>query len=400
MREPLAAMKDPRPIYLDYQATTPCDPAVIEAMVPWLGERFGNAASRMHAYGLEADALVESARETIARWIGAASPQEVVFTSGATESNNIALIGAVAASGESRRHLVISALEHEAVMDPAEWLAERGGCSLSVVPPAPEGRIDPEAVAAALRDDTLIVSVMHANNVVGSVSDIAAIGEICRKRGVLFHTDAAQSVGKVPFDVEAMNVDLASVSAHKVYGPKGMGFLYVRRRPARTRLEPIMRGGGQENGLRPGTLPVALIAGLEAAARIADEGMSEEAARLTELRGRLLGKLMDGLEGVKVNGTLEPGWRLPGNLNLSFEGIEIEELLVTLRSQVAISAGSACASTGSGPSRVLLAMGVDPKEAAASMRLGLGRFTTEEEIDTAAAAIVEAVSSIRERRSG
>ena len=392
-------MSSSHPIYLDYQATTPCDPAVVEAMLPWLHERFGNPASKMHQYGLEADAVIETSRETIANWIGATSPQEIIFTSGATESNNIALIGAVAAASQDRRHIVISALEHEAVTDPARWLAEKGGCSLTVVPASPKGRIDPDAVAAALRDDTLIVSVMHANNVIGTVNDISAIGRICKQREILFHTDAAQSVGKVPFNVDEMNVDLASFSSHKIYGPKGMGFLYVRRRPTRARIDPIMHGGGQEKGLRPGTLPVPLIAGLGKAGEIAMRVMPEEAKRLLRLRSRLLDELSGRLDGVHVNGTLEPKERLPGNLSLSFDGVTSEELLISLRSKVAMSAGSACASGSSGPSRILIEIGVDPKAAAASIRLGLGRFTTEEEIDSAGRDIVETVSRLRKRRS-
>lgn len=386
-----------RPIYLDYQATTPCDPAVVEAMLPWFGERFGNAASRTHAFGWEAEDAVEAARAAISDWIGAGDPRAVVFTSGATEANNLALVGAVAASSPRRRHLVVSAVEHKAVLDPARWLAERGGCRLDLVPPGADGRVDPGAVAAALREDTLLVSVMHANNEIGTVNAIAEIGALCRGRGVLFHTDAAQSAGKVPFDVEAMHVDLASLSAHKVYGPKGVGALYVRRRAPRVRLEPLIRGGGHERGLRSGTLPVPLVVGFGKAAELAGAALPAEADRLRRQRDRFFGTVREGVPGIRVNGSLEA--RLPGNLNLCFEGLEGEALLVALRGTVAISSGSACTSATAAPSHVLEALGLDQRQVAASLRFGFGRFTKDDEVAEAGRAVVAAAGAVRARQT-
>jgi cysteine desulfurase len=384
-----------RPVYMDHQATTPCDPGVIEAMVPYFGERFGNPASRTHVYGWEAEDAVEASRKTLASWIGARAAKEIVFTSGATESNNLALVGAVAAAGPTRRHLVVSAIEHNAVLDPARWLAKRGGCTLTEVPVGADGLVDPAAVGAALRADTLLVSVMHANNEIGTVNPIGEIGALCRERGILFHTDAAQSAGKIPLDVARMHVDLLSISAHKVYGPKGIGALYVRRGDPQVRLEPLIRGGGHERGLRSGTLPVPLIVGLGRAAELARDGLTEEGGRLRRQRDRLLEIIRDGVEDVAVNGSLDA--RLPGNLNLAFGGLEGEALLVALRGEVAVSSGSACTSATATPSHVLAALGLDRRRIAASLRFGLGRFTTDAEVESAGAAVVAAVRSVRSR---
>lgn len=384
-----------RPIYLDHQATTPVDPRVLEAMLPYFGERFGNAASRTHRYGWEADDAVKAARARIAAWLGAASPTEIVFTSGATEANNLALKGALAASADRGRHLVISAIEHPSVRDAARFLADTGRAEVTEVAVSADGLVDPAAVEAAMREDTVLVSVMHANNEVGTVQPLAEIAALCRTRGVLFHTDAVQSAGKIPFDVEALQVDLASVSAHKTYGPKGVGALFVRRRGPRVRLVPLLHGGGHERGRRSGTLPVPLIVGFGEAAALAAALREEEAARLGRLRDRLLERVRGGLEGVRVNGSLER--RLPGNLNLSFEGVDGEALLLALR-DLAVSSGSACASATPEPSHVLRAMGVPDDLAHGSIRFGLGRGTTEAEIERAGALVVEKVALVRSRQ--
>lgn len=382
-----------RPIYMDHHATTPVDPRVLEAMLPYLRERFGNAASRGHAYGWEAEEAVELAREQVAALIGA-SPREIIFTSGATESDNLALKGAAAAYQARGRHLVTARTEHNAVLDTARAL-ERQGWEVTWLQPDPDGIVRPETVAAALRHDTVLVSVMHGNNEIGVLNPIAEIGALCRERGVLFHTDAAQTAGKVPLDVEATNVDLASLSAHKMYGPKGVGALYVRRRRPRVRLEPIIHGGGHERGLRSGTLPVHQIAGFGAACAIARDEMEAESARVAALRDRLADGILSRLQGVTVNGSREH--RLPGNLNLSFEGVEGEALLMELRG-VALSSGAACTSATLEPSHVLRAIGVPDDLAHASLRFGLGRYNTEEEVDRVVEDVVAAVERLRALR--
>ena len=383
------------PIYMDHQATTPCDPRVLAQMVPWFTERFGNAASRTHRYGWEAEEAVEAARGQVAALVGATSPRELVLTSGATEANNLALKGVLEAmAGQGKRHLVTAVTEHASVRDTARYLEATGKAEVSWLPVGAEGRVDPEAVASAIRDDTALVSVMHANNEIGTVSDLAAIGAACRARGVYLHTDAVQSVGKIPFDVEAMQVDLASVSAHKLYGPKGVGALYVRRRGPRVRLAIQMHGGGHERGRRSGTLPVPLIVGFGVAADLAAAARETEAARLTRQRDRLLAVIQAGVEGVRVNGSL--AHRLPGNLNLAFEHTDAEALILALRG-VAVSAGSACTSATPEPSHVLRALGLPDALVTASLRFGLGRGTTDDEVEAVGRMVVDAVATVRAR---
>jgi cysteine desulfurase len=377
-------------IYLDHHATTPVDPRVLEAMLPYFERDFGNAASRTHAWGWRAEAAVDVARERIAAALGARDPREIIFTSGATESNNLALLG-VARAGRARGdHVVTTAIEHSSVLEPCEAL-EREGFSATRLPVDRDGRVDPGAVAAAITDRTLLVSVGWANGEIGTVQPIAAIAEACRARGVLLHSDAAQAVGKVPLDVAA-GVDLLSISAHKLYGPKGVGALWIRSGRPRVRIEPLLFGGGHENGLRPGTLPVPLIVGFGRAVEIAAAARASEAARLLALRERLLAGLCEALPGITVHGHLHE--RLPGNLNLAFAGIEADALLVALR-DVALSTGSACSSAHPEPSHVLVALGLPEASVRASVRIGLGRGTTVAEVDAAAAAIVAAVRGLR-----
>ncbi len=363
------------PIYMDYHATTPVDPRVLEAMLPFFREDFGNAASKSHVFGWRAEEAVEGARAEVAALIGA-SPKEIVFTSGATESDNLAIKGAAHAQQERGRHLVTCRTEHKAVLDPMKRL-EREGFEVTYLPVAPDGRVDPGAVREAIRPDTILVSIMHSNNETGVLHPVAEIGRIVREKGVVFHCDAVQSVGKVPFDVEALNVDLASISAHKMYGPKGVGALYVRRKP-RVRLIAEMDGGGHERGYRSGTLNVPGIVGLGKACAIAREERDIEAARVLALRERLRAGILGRIERVTVNGSLEH--RLPGNLNVSFAYVEGEALMMAVK-DVAVSSGSACTSASLEPSYVLRALGVPDDLAHSSIRFGLGRFTTEEEVD-------------------
>lgn len=379
----------PAAVYLDNQATTPVDPRVLDAMLPYFGPRFGNAASRGHSFGWEAEQAVELARRQVAELAGA-SPREIVFSSGATESDNLALKGVAGAHGGCG-HILTLATEHKAVLDTARAL-ERAGIALTVLLPRTDGTIDLDALDAALRPDTLLVSVMQANNEIGVVQPLAEIGAICRRRGVLFHTDAAQSFGKLPIDVEVCHIDLLSASAHKIYGPKGVGALYVRCRDPRVRLVPQMDGGGHESGLRSGTLNVPGIVGFGAACAIAASSMAEEARRTGALRDRLLALLQAGLEGVTVNGVLAP--RLPGNLNVRFEGVDAASLLIALPG-VALSTGSACTSAAITPSHVLRALGLSGREASSSVRFGIGRFNTEAEIDDVAARVIGAVRRLR-----
>jgi cysteine desulfurase len=378
------------PIYMDCHSTTPVDPRVVEAMLPCFTEHFGNAASRSHAFGWRAEEAVEAARAEVAKLVGATA-REIVWTSGATESDNLAVKGAARFHAGKGRHLVTTAIEHKAVLDPMHAL-EREGFQVTVVPVSPDGLVDPEAVRAALRPDTVLVSVIHANNEVGTVQPVEEIGRITRERGVLFHVDAVQAVGRIPFDVEAVQADLVSLSAHKMYGPKGVGALYVRRRP-RARLVPQMDGGGHERGYRSGTLNVPGIVGFGKAAELARAEMAAEAPRLLALRERLRRALQAGLERVQVNGSLER--RLPGNLNMSFEWVEGEALMLAMK-DVAVSSGSACTSASLEPSYVLRALGVSDEMAHASIRFGLGRFNTEEEVDHVARLVIEKVTKLRE----
>jgi cysteine desulfurase len=392
------------PIYLDHHATTPVDPRVLEAMTPYFTQSFGNPSSRGHVFGWEAEAAVDAARAQVAAAMGA-SEKEIVFTSGATESDNLAILGVARRLGKGR--VVTAPTEHSAVLDACREL-EREGFAITWLTPEKTGEIPPGRVREALTDDTILVSLMLANNEIGTIHSIAEIGAVCRERGVLFHTDAVQGFGKIPFDVETMRVDLASVSAHKLYGPKGVGALYVRSRHPRVRLQPLLFGGGQERGIRSGTLNVPGIVGLGRAAELAAAEMPEEALRLRRLRARLHDAIVGRLDDVALNGpplpaiaadgSLSPGEperRLPANLNLSFAGVEGEALLVSLK-DVAVSSGSACTTASLEPSHVLRAIGVPDQLAHASIRFGLGRWTTEEEIDYAAGAAVRVVERLRE----
>jgi cysteine desulfurase len=357
-------------------------------MLPWLTGEFGNAASRQHAWGWAAESAVEAAREEVAAALGA-EPREIVFTSGATESNNLAILGAARAARGRGNHVVTSAVEHRAVLDPCRQLASEG-FEVTVLEPDPAGRVDPAALAAALTEGTVLVSLMAANNEVGTLNPVGELAALCAARGVTFHTDAAQAFGKVPLDVAA-GVALVSVSAHKTYGPKGVGALYVRSRP-RVPLTPIVHGGGHERGLRSGTLNVPGIVGLGAAVRLALRERDAEAQRLTALRDRLEGAIRGALDGVTLNGAVAD--RLPGNLSLSFAGVDGERLVASLR-DVAVSSGSACTTASGEPSHVLGALGVPEALAKATLRFGLGRFTTQTEVDFAAEAVVSAVRRLR-----
>ncbi|HAD08598.1 MAG TPA: IscS subfamily cysteine desulfurase [Porticoccaceae bacterium] len=379
------------PIYLDYSATTPVDPRVAERMKECLTSEgnFGNPASRSHAFGWHAEAAVEEARKQVADLVNA-DPREIVWTSGATESDNLAIKGVAHFNAGKGKHIVTSKIEHKAVLDACRQL-EREGFELTYLEPDSEGLTSVQAVADALREDTTLVSIMHVNNEIGVINDIAAIGELCRERGVFFHVDAAQSAGKVPIDLEAMKIDLMSFSAHKVYGPKGIGALYVRRKP-RVRLEAQMHGGGHERGMRSGTLPTHQIVGMGEAFRIAREEMADENARILALRNRL----WDGLktvEAINLNGSLEH--RVAGNLNVSFAYVEGESLIMALK-DLAVSSGSACTSASLEPSYVLRALGLEDELAHSSIRFSIGRFTTQEEIDYTVEKVSGAVEKLRE----
>ena len=378
------------PIYLDYQATTPTDPRVVDAMLPYFTQKFGNPHSRNHGYGWEAEEAVETAREQIATLVNA-DPREIIFTSGATESNNLALKGVMHFHKAKKNHLITCVTEHKCVLDSARHL-ELEGFEVTYLPVKPDGLIDLEVLAAAITPRTALVSVMAANNEIGVIQPVAEIGALCRAKGVYFHTDAAQAVGKIPMDVEAMKIDLMSISGHKIYGPKGIGALYVRRKP-RVRLEAMIHGGGQERGMRSGTLPTPLIVGLGEACAIAQKEMPEESVRLEGLRDRLYRGITEKLPEVYLNGDL--AHRLPGNLNLSFAYVEGEGLMMGIK-DLAVSSGSACTSASLEPSYVLRALGVNEELAHTSIRFGLGRFTTVDEIDMAVEQVVSAVNRLRE----
>ncbi len=380
-----------KPVYMDYAATTPVDPVVAEEMCKYLtfDGVFGNPASRSHAYGWQAEAAVEGARRQVANLIHA-DPREIVWTSGATESDNLAIKGAVA--GHDNPHIVTSEIEHKAVLDTCKWL-ERQGVSVTWLTPGSDGRIAVEQVESALRDNTVLVSLMMVNNELGCQTDIASIGAMLRDRGVLFHVDAAQAAGKTEVDVSASPVDLLSLSGHKVYGPKGIGALYVRRSPD-VRIESQIHGGGHERGMRSGTLPTHQIVGMGKAFELASEQLDQEKERLEGLRGRLLDGL-HSLEGVALNGSDEH--RVPGIVNLSFAGVDAESLMLGLR-DLAVSSGSACASATIEPSFVLKGIGLDDEQAHRALRFSFGRFSTAEEIDFAATQIVDVVSRLRSVR--
>ncbi|MAD57729.1 MAG: IscS subfamily cysteine desulfurase [Porticoccus sp.] len=379
------------PIYLDYSSTTPVDPAVAKIMSDCLiGEgNFGNPSSRSHAFGWKAEAAVEEAREQVAKLINA-DPREIVWTSGATEGNNLAIKGCAHFNQKRGKHIITSKIEHKAVLDACRQL-EREGFDVSYLIPDEEGIIQPEMVREAIREDTTLVSLMHINNEIGTINDIAAIGEICREKKVFFHVDAAQSVGKIPIDLKSMKVDMVALSAHKIYGPKGIGALYVRRKP-RVRIEAQIHGGGHERGMRSGTLATHQIVGMGEAFRIAGEKMEYDHEKVLSLRNRLWDGISD-MEAVRINGSLKQ--RVAGNLNVSFAYVEGESLIMALK-DLAVSSGSACTSASLEPSYVLRALGLDDEQAHSSIRFSFGRFSTEEEVDFAIKKVREAVLKLRE----
>ncbi len=379
-----------KPIYLDYQATTPTDPRVVETMLPYFTEKFGNPHSRNHSFGWEAEDAVEVARGQVAKIINA-SAKEIIFTSGATESNNLALKGVMKFYGKKKPHLITVVTEHKCVLDSARHL-EQEGYKVTYLGVKENGLIDLDELKAAITDETALVSVMGVNNEIGVIQPLKEIGAICRERKVFFHTDCAQAVGKIDLDVEDMNIDLMSISGHKIYGPKGIGALFVRRRP-RVRVIAQITGGGQERGMRSGTLPTPLIVGLGKACDILSNEMAEENARLAELRDYTLARFRDRLEDIYLNGDEEA--RVCGNLNVSFAYVEGESLLMDIKN-IAVSSGSACTSASLEPSYVLRALGVDEELAHTSLRIGIGRYTTKEELDEAVDAICTAVERLRE----
>ncbi len=378
------------PIYLDYQSTTPTDPRVVEKMLPYFTEKFGNPHSRSHHYGWEAEEATEIAREEVARLIGASS-KEIVFTSGATESNNLAIKGVARFYGDQKKHIITVVTEHKCVLDTCRHL-EREGFEITYLPVQQNGLIDLTELKRALRPDTLIVSVMAVNNEIGVIQPLAEIGKLCRDNGTFFHTDAAQAFGKIPLDVEAMNIDMMSISGHKIYGPKGIGALFVRRRP-RVRLEALIHGGGQERGMRSGTLPTPLVVGLGEAARLAGLEMKDEAERIRHLSDKFMTAIHDNIKDVYLNGDREQRW--PGNINLSFAYIEGESMIMAIK-DLAVSSGSACTSASLEPSYVLRSLGVSEELAHTSIRFGIGRFTTDAEIDRAIEIVCGAIDKLRE----
>lgn len=379
------------PIYLDYASTTPVDPAVADQMVEFLtpSGHYGNPASRSHMFGWQAEAAVEDARVDVAGLIGA-DPREIVWTSGATEANNLAIKGCAHFNTRKGKHIITSKIEHKAVLDTCRQL-EREGFEVTYLDPDKHGLIQPQAIADALREDTTVVSIMHVNNELGTLNDIAAIGKLCRENKVFFHVDAAQSAGKTEIDVEAMQVDMMSFSAHKIYGPKGIGALYVRRKP-RVRIEAQMHGGGHERGMRSGTLPTHQIVGMGAAFKLGAELLAEESARIEKLRNRLWDGVSD-MEEVYLNGSSEQ--HVPGIINISFAFVEGESLIMALR-DLAVSSGSACTSASLEPSYVLRALGLNDEMAHSSIRFSIGRYTTEKDVDDAIAKVRHAVEKLRE----
>jgi cysteine desulfurase len=379
-----------RPLYLDMQATSPVDPRVLDAMLPYYIDQYGNPHSRTHMYGWESDGAVEKAREQIAKLIGA-NPKEIIFTSGATEANNISLKGVMHFYKEKKRHVITTQTEHKCVLDSCRYLQQEG-FEVTYLPVKKDGLIDLDELKAAIRPDTGIISVMLVNNEIGVIQPLAEIGEVCRKKKIFLHTDAAQAAGKIPIDVDELKVDLMSLSAHKIYGPKGVGALYMRRRP-RVRVEAQMSGGGQERGIRSGTVATPLVVGMGAACEIAMEEMKHDEKHIRELTDHLYKGITSKLDGVILNGSEEH--RYAGNLNLSFAYVEGESLLMGLK-EVAVSSGSACTSASLEPSYVLRALGVEEDMAHTSIRFGIGRFTTKEEVDRAVALTVDQVSKLRQ----
>ena len=384
-------MKVQIPIYMDNNATTPVDPRVLEAMLPYFVEKFGNAASRGHAFGWESEAAVDTAREQVAKLIHASSPREIVFTSGATESDNLAIKGVAEAYKDKGDHIVTCVTEHKAVLDSCKVL-EKHDYRVTYLPVNSDGLIDLQRLSEALTEKTILISIMQANNEIGTIQPIKEIGRLAKERGILFHTDSTQAVGKIPVAVDELGVDLLSVTAHKMYGPKGIGALYVRSSKPRMKLSPIIDGGGHERGMRSGTLNVPGIVGLGKACKIAQKEMAAEAERLVRLRERLRDGILGELDEVTVNG--HPTERLPGNLNMSFAYVEGESLLMALK-EIAVSTGSACTSASLEPSYVLRALGVPDELAHTSIRFGLGRFNTEDEVDFTIKRVVEEVRRLR-----
>ncbi|NYF78917.1 IscS subfamily cysteine desulfurase [Granulicella arctica] len=379
------------PLYMDNHATTPMDPRVLEAMLPYFSGKFGNAASRNHAFGWEAEKAVETAREQIAKLIGC-TPKEIIFTSGATESNNLALKGIAEMYRERGNHIITQATEHKAILDTCKKL-EKQGYRVTYLPVQADGLIDIEDLKRAIDDKTILVSIMYANNEIGVIQPIAEIGKLCHEKGILFHTDAVQAVGKIPVDVQKDNIDVLSLSAHKIYGPKGVGALYVRRRNPRVQISEQINGGGHERGMRSGTLNVPGIVGLGKACELSGEEMASESARLIELRDYMKAKFEKALDYVHVNGNMEH--HLPGNLNMSFVYVEGESLLMGIN-DIAVSSGSACTSATLEPSYVLKALGLGDDVAHSSIRFGLGRFNTKAEVDYVSDKVIDVVLKLRE----
>jgi len=379
-------------IYLDNNATSPLDPRVLEAMMPFLTEKFGNAASRSHQYGWDAEEAVQNARVQVAELLGA-SPKEIIFTSGATESDNLAVKGAVEMLADKGRHVITCSTEHKAIIDTCKYLESKGVADVTFLQPDKFGRVSAKQVEEAIRDDTILITLMAANNEIGTLHPIAEIGKLAHEKGIWFHSDATQAVGKVPFDVNDMQVDMVSLSAHKIYGPKCVGALYVRRRNPRVRLTPVIHGGGHERGMRSGTLNVPGIVGLGEACRLCHHEFEAEAERSLTLRKRLEQKITAELDHVELNG--DPELRLPGTVNLSFAYVEGESLIMGVP-EVAVSSGSACTSASLEPSYVLRALGVGDELAHSSIRFSIGRFTTEQDVDEAAETIIKTVKRLRE----
>ena len=378
------------PIYLDNQATTPMDERVMAKMLPYFTEKFGNPHSRSHAYGWETEAAIEIAREQVAELINA-NPKEIVFTSGATEANNIAIKGVAEFYGEKKKHIITAQTEHKCVLESCRYL-EQKGFEITYLPVQKDGLVNLDELKAAMREDTLLVSIMMVNNEIGVIQPVTEIGKLCRANGTFFHTDAAQSFGKMPIDIEAMNIDLMSISGHKIYGPKGIGALYVRRRP-RVRIKSILSGGGQERGFRSGTLPTPMVVGLGEAARIAKEEMEKDNAHVKELSDYFMQEITDNIKDIYLNGHREH--RIHGNLNISFAYIEGESMIMALK-ELAVSSGSACTSASLEPSYVLRAIGVGEDLAHTSIRFGFGRFTTKAEVDYAVDLIKKSINHLRE----
>jgi cysteine desulfurase len=381
------------PIFMDSQSTTPADPRVVEAMIPYFTEKFGHPASRNHSFGWEAETAVDRAREQIAKVIGARDPKEVIFTSGGTESINLALKGVAEMYREKGNHIVTTAIEQRASLDVCKRL-QRHGYEVTYIPVRPDGLVDLETLRQAITDKTILISVMFANNEVGTIQDMAAIGRLAKEKGIILHADATQAVGKIPVNVEATGIDLLSCTAHLIYGPKGVGALYVRRKAPRVRIAPLIDGGGHERGMRSGTLPVPLIVGFGRAAEICGEVMSEEGARLAKLRDRLQDMILSNVDEAYLNG--HPERRLPHNLNISFAYVEGESVLMGLNKESALSSGSACTSSTLEPSYVIGALGASAELAHSSIRFSLHRFTTEEEVDHVGARTIEVVKRLRE----